>query len=128
LILIYDEFVNDPAAHLAALADFLRLPCGWADPSSLLQQRLNASEIPRFRAAFARAQRFGELMTRHDLDWIVRLARACGLPKIFGTSGSRPRLPDNVRQRLTDYYRDEITHLQDLLGRDLNGLWLARSR
>ena len=122
-VLIYEEFVRDPAAHLASLAGFLGLTSVWQDPGSLLQQRVNASEIPRFQAAFARAQRFGEVLTRHDLDWIVRLARTCGIPKIFGTRSYRPPLPARVRRTLADYYREEVAGLERLLGRDL-GAWV----
>jgi Sulfotransferase domain len=123
LILIYEELTHDPAPQLDALASFLGLTEGWEDPPSLVQQRFNASEIPRFRAAFARAQRFGEVLTRHDLDWIVRLARTCGIPRMFGTRGSRPRLPETVRRKLAAYYRDDVTGLERLLGRDLRA-WL----
>jgi Sulfotransferase domain len=122
-IMIYEELIKDPAPQLESLASFLGLASGWEDPPSLVQQRFNASEIPRFRGAFARAQRFGELLTRHDLDWIVRLARTCGVPKMFGTRDSRPRLPESARRRLADYYCDEIASLERMLERDL-GDWL----
>jgi hypothetical protein len=126
LSLIYEELITDAAPQLDALAAFLGLSAGWENPSGLVQQRFNASEIPRFRAAFARAQRFGEVLTRNDLDWIVRLARACGIPKMFGTRGSRPRLPESVRPQLAAYYRADIEHLERLLGRSLS-VWRSNA-
>jgi hypothetical protein len=126
--LIYEELIRDPEPQLEALAGFLGLSCGWKDPEGLFVQRVNASEIPRFRTAFARAQRFGELLTCHDLDWLVRLARRCGVLKMFGTSGFRPPLSESTRDRLADFYEKEVAKLERLLGRDLDRLWLADSR
>jgi Sulfotransferase domain len=118
-ILVYEELIQDPAPQLNSLASFLGLDAGWEDPRRLVQQPINASEIPRFRGAFARAQRFGEVLTRHDLDWVVRLARTCGIPSMFGTRNGKPRMSDQARRRLLAYYREEIANLEELLGRDL---------
>jgi hypothetical protein len=123
---IYEEFVRDPAPHLSSLAQFLGLTAGWEDPAGLVRQRINASEIPRFRGAFARAQRFGEVLTRHDLDWIVRLARTWGIPKMFGRRNVRPTLSEAMRAKLAAYYREDIDHLERLLGRSLS-IWRASS-
>jgi hypothetical protein len=120
LILIYEELVTNPLPQLQALAAFLGLSCGWQAPLSLVQERINASEIPRFRAAFARAQRLGELLTRHDLDWIVRLARNCQIPQMFGNRQSTLQLSDNMRRRLRDYYAEDVSLLEKMLGRTLN--------
>jgi sulfotransferase family protein len=122
LILIYEELVADPRPQLEALANFLRLSRGWPDPSSLVQQQFNASEIPRFRAAFARAQRFGEFLTRNDLDWIVRLARQARIPQMFGKRTSTPQLSDRTQRTLAEYYADEVVTLEKMLGRRLD-LW-----
>ena len=122
LILIFEELIEAPGPHLDRLAAFLDLDRSWDDPAGLVQERVNASEIPRFRAAFARAQRVGEFFTRHDLDWVVRLARGCGIPRMFGTRNNKPRISEQARRRLTAYYRDEVARLEDLLGRDLK-IW-----
>lgn len=127
IILIYEELLADPAPHLSRLAEFLGLSCGWQDPVGLTRQRINASEIPRFRAAFARAQRIGEAFTRRDLDWVVWLARSFGIPRMFGTRSSRPELSEGARCKLMDYYRDEITNLENMLGRDLS-VWLSDTK
>ena len=119
LILIFEELIAAPGPHLDGLAAFLDLDCSWDDPAALVQEPVNASEIPRFRAAFARAQRVGEFFTRHDLDWVVRLARSGGIPRMFGTRKGKPRMSEQARRHLTVYYRDEVARLEDLLGRDL---------
>lgn len=127
LFLIYEELVKDPAAQLDALASFLGLKSGWADPSALIRERVNASDIPRFRAAYARAQRFGEVFTRHDLDWVVKFARRLGIPGMFGAGASKPRLSERDRRRLEAYYDQETPALEELLGRDLT-VWRPERR
>ena len=127
LILIFEELVREPATDLQRLAAFLRLSAGWPNPAELVRERVNASEIPRFRGAFARAQRFGEMLTRHDLDWAVRQARRMGVLKLFGSGGARPGLPASTRARLQGYYRQEIGRLEDLLARDL-AVWRVPER
>jgi hypothetical protein len=119
LIFIYEELIEVPAPNLDRLAGFLGLERSWNDPAGLVRARVNASEIPRFRAAFARAQRIGEFFTRHDLDWIVRLARSCGIPEMFGTRQSKPRMSEQARRQLGAYYRDEVAKLEKLLGREI---------
>ncbi len=127
LIFLYEELLQDPAAHLDRLAAFLGLSAGWSDPEGLTRRRINASEIARFRAAFASAQRVGELLTRYDQDWVLRLARRCGVPRMFGTRAAKPQMSEQARCRVTDYYRDEIATLERLLGRDL-GIWTGKAR
>jgi Sulfotransferase domain len=122
LIFIFEELIGSPRPHVDRLAAFLSLDRPWDDPAGLVRERVNASDIPRFRAAFARAQRMGEFFTRHDLDWIVRLARGCGIPRMFGTRKGKPRMSEQAHRQLTAYYRDEIAKLEDLLGRNLK-IW-----
>jgi hypothetical protein len=108
--------------NLEMIARFLGLSGVWPDPAALVRDRVNASEIPKFRSAFALAQRVGEIFTRHDADWVVHVARKSGIPKLFGTSAKRPSLPAPIRARLQEYYRSEICRLERLLGRDLE-MW-----
>jgi hypothetical protein len=122
LILIYEEFIKAPKPHLDQLSEFLNLDRSWVDPATLVKQRVNASDIPRFRGAFARTQRVGEFFTRHDLDWVVRLARSCGIPRMFGRRNGKPGMSDQARRRLQAYYRDDVADLESLLERDLK-LW-----
>jgi Sulfotransferase domain len=123
LLLVYEELVADPAGQLARVATFLGVDRGWDEPGALLRERVNASEIPRFGAAFARARRFGALLTRHDLDWIVRLAKDSGISKLFGRKGTDRQLPEPTRRMLEAFYRDEITTLEPILGHDLRRWW-----
>jgi hypothetical protein len=122
LILIFEELLQDPAENLGRLAEFLDLSHVWPNPATLMRERVNTSEVPKFRTAFKRAQRLGQVFTRHDLDWVVRLARRTGIPRVLGMGSPAPGLQPSTRAWLQDYYREEILRLESLLQRDLE-IW-----
>jgi Sulfotransferase domain len=119
LVLIYEELIADPRGQLDRVAKFLRLESRWEDPDALMQDRINASEIPRFRAAFGLARRFGTLLMRNGVNWPVRLAKRSGIPKLFGRRAAVPPLTPEQRRMLQDLYSNEITALERMLGREL---------
>jgi Sulfotransferase domain len=122
LALVYEELVQDPGRELGRLTSFLNVPMIWSDPAVLLQERVNASEIPRFPRGFALARRAGGLLARHDLNWPVRLAKRLGLRRWFGRSASERSMSTVEREHLADFYRDDVRRLEALLHRDFD-LW-----
>jgi hypothetical protein len=122
LVLIYEELVQDPGRELGRLTSFLNVPMIWSDPAVLFQERVNASEIPRFRRGFALARRAGGLLARHDLNWPVRLAKRLGVRRWFGRSASEPSMLTAEREHLANFYRGDVRRLEVLLHRDLD-LW-----
>jgi Sulfotransferase domain len=122
LVLIYEELVQDPGRELGRLTGFLNVPMIWSDPTVLLQERVNASEIPRFPRGFALARRAGGLLARHDLNWPVRLAKRLGVRRWFGRTAAEPSMAAAERRHLADFYRDDVRRLGLLLQRDLD-LW-----
>jgi hypothetical protein len=127
LVLIFEELVQYPGTNLERLAGFLNLSHAWPNPATLLRDRVNASDVPRFRVAFKRAQRLGAVFTRHDLDWVVRLARRTGIPSLLGMGSPGPSLPVSTRLWLEDYYQEEMARLENLLRRDLD-VWHRATR
>jgi hypothetical protein len=119
LVLIFEEIVESPREQFERIRDFLGLERSWEDPGALTQERVNPSEIPRFRAAFAHARRLGALLTRSDLDWVVRLTKRSGIHKLFGRRVATPPMAPSLRQWLQVLYCDEITALETMLGREL---------
>jgi hypothetical protein len=119
LILIFEELLQDPARNLERLANFLNLSYAWPNSATLIREPVNTAEVPKFRTVFKRAQRLGQVFTRHDLDWVVRLARRTGIPRVLGRGSPAPDLPLSTRAWLQDYYREEILRLKGLLQRDL---------
>jgi Sulfotransferase domain len=122
LVLIYEELVHDPARELGRLTRFLNVPMIWSDPAVLLEERVNPSEIPRFRRGFALARRAGGLLARHDLNWPVRLAKRLGVRRWFGRSAAEPSMSAAERKHLADFYREDVRRLGGLLQRDLE-IW-----
>jgi hypothetical protein len=120
LILLYEELVQDPGRELARLARFLDVSMIWSDPATLLKERVNASEIPRFRRSFALARRAGAALARRDLNWPVRLAKRLSVHRWFGRAEGGPSMSPAERERLADFYRDDVRQLRILLRRDLD--------
>jgi hypothetical protein len=119
LVLIYEELIADPRGQLDRVAKFLGLESRWEEPEALMQDRINASEIPRFRAAFGLARRFGTLLMSNGVNWPVRLAKRSGIPKLFGRRAAVPPLAPEQRRMLQDLYSNEIAALERMLGREL---------
>jgi hypothetical protein len=122
LVMLYEELVQDPSRELGRLTAFLNVPMIWSDPALLLRERVNPGEIPRFRRGFALARRAGALLTRHDLNWPVRLAKRLGVRRWFGRTAAEPSMSAAERRQLADFYRDDVRRLGLLLERDLD-LW-----
>ena len=121
LVLVYEELVRDPATELGRLARFLGIGTIQADPD-LLGQRINPSELPRFRRGFALARRAGALLTRHDLNWPVRAAKRLGVRRWFGRTAPAAGLTSADRERLAAFYADDVRELGGLLQRDFD-IW-----
>jgi len=119
LVLLFEELIGDPARELDRLRSFLTLSHGWDDPRGLLEQKVNPSDVPRFRAAFATARRVGGFLMRHDVNWPVRMAKRAGVRKAFGRSAPAPPVPAAMRARLAEFYRADVAELARLVRRDL---------
>jgi hypothetical protein len=126
LVPLYEELIQDPARELGRLTDFLGVPMIWSDPAVLLDERVNPGEVPRFRRGFALARRAGDMLARHGLKWLVRLAKLIGVRVWFGRSPAEPSMSAAERAHLADFYRSDVRRLGLLLQRELD-LW-QRSR
>jgi len=119
-IYLFEEFAASPQRVLCDMFRFLRIDETFeADTSA----RHNQSGIPRHH----KIQTF--LNKAHPVkDWLKRY-----IPEHVGHRVismvqpglvERPVLPADIRARLTEDFRDDILHLQDLIERDLSH-WLA---
>jgi Sulfotransferase domain len=129
-VMIYEELVQEPARELGGLAGFLGLERSWDDPAGLMARKVNTSEIPRFRAGFAAARRFGSYLMQRDVNWPTRIAKRLGVRQWFGTAARGPRsgLPPATRARLAAFYEHDVARLALLLQRDLDVWPLHGSR
>lgn len=118
-VLIFEELLRSPANELARLARFLDLGHGWPEPERLVDEKRNASDLPRFHAGFHYARQIGETLTRLGLDRIVALAKKAGVPRLFGTQRTKPSLPPEARRWLEDLYAPDNLALERWLGRPI---------
>lgn len=91
-----------------------------------LSERLNVSGVPRSRMLhnfinkpYPLKLAFKRLLPR---QWRGRFSA-----RLYKRNLARPPLPGQVRAQLIEAYRDDITQLQEMLGRDLSS-WLKASR
>jgi hypothetical protein len=119
LILIFEEWVSDPERHLAEVATFLGLSRSWPEPAALLKRNVDGTQVPYFATLFYQARRFGQMLSRNDLDWIVNLVKGVNIRAVFGTRHDVPPMTQGVRERLEALYRPEIEELERLLGREI---------
>ena len=124
LVLLYEELLRDPGRELGRLTEFLGVDMVWPDPAALLREPVYASEVPRFRQAFALARRAGGVLARHDLNWPVRAAKRLGVHRWFGSNSAAPALSRQDRERLAAFYCDDVRQLRALLRRELD-IWQA---
>lgn len=119
LILIFEEWIAEPQANLARVADFLGLSRSWNDPASLLKRKHDRTQVPYFATTFHFARRFGQMLTRADQDWIVNLARRVNVRALFGNRKEVPPMTAEMRAHLEALFRQEIADLERLLGREI---------
>jgi hypothetical protein len=119
-IALYEDMQNDPEAFLRDLFSFLEVDEGFEPDFS---QRHNVSGIirnPFLRWIWTRSNGLraalrpllAERVRHMAFEWFMA-----------GQELGKPAFPDDVRNRLRDYYREDILRLQDLLQRNLSR-WL----
>jgi hypothetical protein len=118
-ILILEELLAAPGPPLAALARFLGLGEAFPAATEALEEKVNASLVPRFRRGFSLARSVGGLLMRHDVNWPSRLAKRLGARSWFGKGGPPPPLAPELRRSLAEYYAADVERLAAFLGRDL---------
>lgn len=114
---LYEDLRQDSHAVLKSILTFLRIDPQY--PINLAQQH-NRTVVPRSRAFDTLRQR---LLRRTPLLQLLPAGVRARLRKLYYR-----RRPDLVmdpadRAQVIDYYRDEILHTADLIGRDLSA-WL----
>lgn len=119
LILIFEEWLEEPARALADLQSFLGLSQGWPDPEGVLAAKTERTTVPRFKTAYYWARSFGQMLTRRDLDWLVNIVKAMNPHRLFGVDRSTGSMPRDVRARLDALYEEEIRRVEQVLGREI---------
>jgi hypothetical protein len=119
LVLIFEEWLEDPAPALAQIQSLLGLSSGWSDPAGVLDENVKKMTVPFFPTPYYWARSFGQMLTRRDLDWIVNMFKAMKVNAWFGTERSPITMAPEVRERLDALYQDEVAAVERLLGRTI---------
>ncbi|MDX1539879.1 MAG: sulfotransferase [Geminicoccaceae bacterium] len=120
LILIFEEWLKEPAPALDQIRSFLGLTHGWANPETVLAEKTERTTVPYFPTAFYWARSFGQMLTRRDLDWLVNIVKATKVHRLFGVERAPAGMPPAMRERLDALYADEVRSVERLLGREIH--------
>ena len=111
--------VTDPDGVLRDIFEFVGVDPAYPVDSSIHR---NASAYEPKHRGVDRVARSGIVRTTARL--LPRRTRVRARGYLRDKNSVVPELPDAVRARLLDLYRDDIGRTADLIGRDLSG-WLA---
>ncbi|MCG6871407.1 MAG: sulfotransferase [Gammaproteobacteria bacterium] len=127
-VILYEDFARDTETCYARVLEFLSLPRKFPasfpviNPNKRVRSRVLAriaTRPPRWAQGLARQVQ--RLTGRHRLG--VSQALASLVDRFNRVEAPRQPMPQALRARLVDEFRDDIGLLQDLLERDLNH-WL----
>lgn len=118
-VYLYEDYVSDPVGLMQDVFRFLNVDDSFVPDMSV---RHNESKLPRSRAlqVFLTEPRRAKNLLKPLVP--ARWSRRIG--DYFRRQNlTKPMLPEELRRRLIEVYREDITELQEMLGRDLSG-WL----
>lgn len=113
-VILFEDIKNSPSQVLSELFSFLNVDANFESP--LLEQRINAAASINKLARSKTSWYANRILTRlgfHNLSSKVE----------ENNRSTLPTMKLETRRFLVDYYRDDVTRLQDLLQRDLQS-WL----
>lgn len=119
LILIFEEWREQPAQALTEIQSFLGLTHGWPDPEGVLKTNMTEPVVPYFPTPFFWARRFGQMLTRQDLDWVVNFFKRMNANRWFGAQRPSVEVSPALQDRLDALYRQEVEQVERLLGRPI---------
>jgi len=118
-VFLFDDFRRDPAAMMSELFDFVGVDASFVPDTS---PKHNPANLPKSRLAnrvlyHPRVIRTAKTMLPASAQGLAKRARQLNLK-------TPPTLPEDLRARLLEIYREDILKLEELLERDLS-VWLS---
>ncbi len=124
LILYFSDLNQKPDEILREVFKFLEV-----DPSfepERLNGKENASRLPRYQGIYARIKDFVSKLYDWDLVFLVDLVKKMGAKQLFFSGENQeefPPLKKEDREELTNYYKEDVRKLSELLDKDLLDQW-----
>lgn len=121
LVLLFEDVKNAPIETVLTVCEHLRLPVHYSEEIGDTPRNDSSEQLlpMRIRSALA------------PLKQAVRPLRGNmifeGVRRVLAREIRYPPLPGSVRNRLVDYYADDVAELEQLIGRDLSN-WRAPRR
>lgn len=127
LILLFDDLRHDSSAYYRQLCDFLNIDV--VDVAALHKKVLGAS-MPRSRHLARFIKRSAEwVRAQGHPEWVTRVKRSA-VPRLLYRSFKKddyPTLDPATRVWAEDYYREDISALSEIVGRDMERYWFGSS-
>jgi hypothetical protein len=118
---LYEDLSRNPAGVVQDICRFVGVDDSFEPDTSV---RYNASGVPRSGAVSALVRRSSGALG----PALKRVVPFGFRQKVKGrVYAAAPPMPEEAREELAEYYREDVGRLQDLIGRDLSG-WLAPRR
>ena len=121
----FDDLMTDSAGFLGAVQEFIGVD-RWIPDN--LEQRSNVTGLPRFHWINRVISQLRYPLRKHNPDWLMRILRGSGLAALqerirlanTQTFEKRPQIAPETDQRLREYFREDISRVEVLTGRDLS--------
>jgi hypothetical protein len=125
--LVLDDASRDPAAYLSRVYEVLGVDASFRGPRT--SQRYNEHQTPRSHGLAKAAFRVSRFLHGRGLHRAVEVGKRVGARRLVLKDGRDPRrdppppTPDE-RAWLAAHYRADVAALAEVVGRDLERLWL----
>ena len=122
-VLLVDDVAERPEAVLEDVYRFLGVAPP-EEPPPETHRRVYPGSVPRFPALARAAGRAARWLRSRGMHWPLEAARTSGLrAAIFrgrgGRGGEGPRIGAELRGELVEAFRDDVSYVEELVGREL---------
>jgi len=126
LILLYDDLKYDPKRFAKKIYNFLNVDDGYYPENS--DKKILAASKPRIKLLAKLTKKGAQLTRRIGYPNIVTKFKTSLLPNLLYKQYSKnnyPVLDPHTREKLKEYFYDDIKKTSDIIGRDLIKIWLS---
>jgi hypothetical protein len=121
-VYLYEDLKEDPVAVTQSIFRFLEVDDSFVPDTSLKHEEV--SGIPRSRTLHALIKKPNPLKTAIK-PFLPEGLRKRIRANLHNRNLTKPPMAEDIREELTEAYREDILELQGLIGRDLSG-WLGK--
>ncbi len=121
-VLVFEDYKQTPELVLKEVFEFL----GISNHQTIdFSQKMNTAAMPRYKKLNDILVRTGVL--KKVKGWMGKGMRQ-SLKGFIYTDKNIPKMPENAREYLIDFYKKDIARLSQLLHRDFTDLWLNQKQ